>query len=73
MHLPTDAGDVLADHDLARAVDALVLVLEANLLLELGLNARAEALLRRAYQQDTLLRELAAEAGTNTDSKRTSV
>lgn len=63
VHLPSDAGEVLAGHDLARAVDALVLVLEANLLLELGLGARAEALLRRAYQQDTLLRELAAEAG----------
>ncbi len=63
VHLPTDAGEVLADHDLARAVDALILVLEANLLLELGLGARAEALLRRAYQQDLLLRDLATEAG----------
>jgi hypothetical protein len=63
VHLPSDAREVLGGHDLARAVDALVLVLEANLLLELGLCTRAEALLRRAYGQELLLRELAAETG----------
>ncbi|MGI8729862.1 MAG: HEPN domain-containing protein, partial [Solirubrobacteraceae bacterium] len=59
VHLPAAAGEVLDGRDLIEAVELLVLVLNANLLLDLGLSSEhAAVLLARSYGRQLLWQRL---------------
>jgi hypothetical protein len=59
VHLPAAPGDVLDGRDLIEAIELLVLVLHANLLVDLGLDPEhAASLLTRSYGRQLLWQRL---------------